>query len=113
MESLEEFDIAKELNFKSSRYFLQLAEEELAALVLRARFEGGGPGTAPKRFTLTFPPLQPRYAQLLHALLVRFDLRFTVHGWGEERRITAEASTSQGCIPVVRCSDFLGQAGNQ
>eukprot|EP00930_Biecheleria_cincta_P049574 TRINITY_DN34776_c0_g1_i1.p1 TRINITY_DN34776_c0_g1~~TRINITY_DN34776_c0_g1_i1.p1 ORF type:complete len:677 (-),score=126.07 TRINITY_DN34776_c0_g1_i1:208-2238(-) len=111
MESLEEFDIAKELNFKSSQRFLQLAEEELAALVLRGRFEGGDPGTASKRFALTFPPLQPRYAQLLHALLVRFDLKFTVHGWGEERRITAETSNSQGCIPVVRCSDFLGQAG--
>ncbi|CAE7366597.1 unnamed protein product [Symbiodinium natans] len=60
---------------------------------------------------LTFPPLQPKFAQLLHALLVRFDLAFTVQGWGDERRVTVEATRSRGLLPALRCEHFLSAAG--
>lgn len=106
MDSLEEFDLVRELNFRSSRRFLSLAEEDLASLVLRAR-RGTSDSNEDTRFLLTFPPLQPRFAQLLHALLVRFDLTFVVQGWGDERRLIAEATRDKGLLPVVRCEDFV------
>lgn len=102
--------MARELNFRSSRRFLALAEEDLAALVLRAR-RGADGSSESSRFLLTFPPLQPKFAQLLHALLVRFDLTFAVQGWGDERRLTAEATRSKGLLPALRCEHFLAAAG--
>ncbi|CAE8626820.1 unnamed protein product [Polarella glacialis] len=143
MESLEDFDVVRELNFRSSRRFLRLAEEDLAALLLlrAGSFESGGsfesrgrgeassaglgadagadagqdpPPLRSRRFVLSFPPLKPKFAQLLHATVVRFDLPFTLQGWGDERHLIVEASSSsssgpaaRGRLPVVRYDDFL------
>ncbi|CAJ1338656.1 unnamed protein product [Effrenium voratum] len=43
--------------------------------------------------------------------LVRFDLIFVVQGWGDERRLIAEATASKGVLPALRCDDFLAAAG--
>lgn len=58
---------------------------------------------------------------------MRFDLAFAVQGWGDERRVVAEATarkgrgphpgpapSARGLIPVLRCEDFLvGEAARE
>ncbi|CAK0890192.1 unnamed protein product [Prorocentrum cordatum] len=63
MESLEEYDLARVLNFRSSLKFLSLVEEELAGFVARAQQEAVV--TSGRRCLMCFPPLQPKYAHLL------------------------------------------------
>lgn len=102
MESLEEYNLLQQLNFRSSHKFLTIVEEELAGLILRLQqVDDSG-----QRIVLQFPPLKPKYAQLLHAMLVRFELPFIVKDWGEARHLVVSATQCRGTIPALRCSDF-------
>lgn len=108
MDSLEDVDLARSLNFSSSLHFLSLVEEDLAGLVLAAQAV-----REPSGCHATFPPLKPRYASLLQVAAARFGLRVTPHGWGDERRLSVEASPG-AALPCVQCSDFrpLGGSGS-
>jgi len=102
MESLEDIDLVRSLNFRSTLNFLNLVELELAGLVLAAQ----GATEADHRHFLVFPPLKPRYASLLQVAAARFGLSASLHGWGDERRTRIEASPDS-TLPAVQCADFL------
>eukprot|EP00929_Paragymnodinium_shiwhaense_P069588 TRINITY_DN35095_c0_g2_i2.p1 TRINITY_DN35095_c0_g2~~TRINITY_DN35095_c0_g2_i2.p1 ORF type:complete len:569 (+),score=122.57 TRINITY_DN35095_c0_g2_i2:88-1794(+) len=107
MDSLEDVDLIRSLNFASSLGFLEIVEQELASLVLAAqKAHAEAPRSSERRCRLTFPPLKPRYATLLQVTAARFGLRASPHGWGDERRFQVEAGSNTR-LPAIQCTDFL------
>eukprot|EP00927_Polykrikos_kofoidii_P065483 TRINITY_DN61234_c0_g1_i1.p1 TRINITY_DN61234_c0_g1~~TRINITY_DN61234_c0_g1_i1.p1 ORF type:complete len:724 (+),score=118.71 TRINITY_DN61234_c0_g1_i1:86-2257(+) len=133
MDSLEDVDLVRSLNFTSSLNFVKLVELELAGLVLAASSSGCRGETScdndeigdlskkgeksdaivakdasqQRCCRLRFPPLKPRYATLLHATTARFGLAAFVRGWGDERHIIVETRAgSKVHLPALQCTDF-------
>merc|ERR1719353_1784656 len=102
------WEMAVALNFDKGWRFLVTAEEECAALILRAFAEG-------RPCSLLFPPLQPKFLKLLLAMCARFRLEPALKEWGgDEQRLflstgnlrIGKDSRSEGGLPGSRVLDW-------